>query len=191
MQCRMLLTFAALVSTAQATIITIKITGMVSSGSDLSGVFLPGCTQNNPCNLAHQSFTSVFTFDDSLGQQVFGTNISYIEQTPTSNPGTALLTINGNSFGFAAPGRLGPYASTAQSDVPLGRDDEYSVQASDLGSSVAGHLYPATGSSFANGADWRTSFTYLGAFAPGALVANFDEDSQRAVNIDLVRMDFR
>ena len=189
MKYRILFALAALACTARATIIKITITGTVSFGSDLSGVFLgSGCTQNTPCNLAGKSFTLVFTFDDTLGQQYFGSNISYIQQTPSSNPGTALLTINNNSFEFAAPAGRRLLTSTAQSDIPPGRYDEYSVGTSDLGAAVGGHLYPATGRSFGNGVDWRTSFTYLGSFAPGGLVANINEASERArpVNIDLV-----
>lgn len=174
-KCLSVFALVAFACSARATIITITLTGTVSSGSDLTGVFLPGCTQNNPCDLKNQSFILAFTFDDTMGtpQPPGGASI---QQTANSNPGTALLTINSKSFEFAAPGRLGPYTSMAQSDIPPGHEDEYSVAASDLGSSVGGHLYPVAGGFFGNGADWRTSFTYLGAFATGdALVANIDE----------------
>src|SRR5579883_2080060 len=185
-----LLAFAALACTAQAHIITITITGTISSGDDLTGVFLSGCTQYNPCSLAGQPFTLVFTFDDSLGQQFFGTGISYIQATAASNPGTAVLTIHGNSFEFAAPGRPAPITSSVQSDAPPARDDAYSVSASDDGSSVAGTLNPAAGYSFGNSADWRTSFSYSGPFYRNDdLIANINEQGlnpvQRAGNIFL------
>jgi hypothetical protein len=174
-----LFTMVAAACVSRAATIIVKITGTISSGSDMSGVFSPfaGCSSRTPCNLAGLPFTLTFTFNDTLGLQYQGSNISYITQSPTSNPGTAILTINGSSFEFAAPAGRIDLQSSAQSDTPPGRYDEYSVGASDLGSSVAGNLYPANGRSFGNSADWRKSFTYLGAFATGdVLVANIAEE---------------
>jgi hypothetical protein len=94
----------AVCSPARAADVTFTITGMVSSGSDTTGVF--GFPPN--ASLAGKSFTLVFTFDDTKGTQtVFDTDqgLPYASTITTnqatgSSPGTAVLTIGGGSFSF-------------------------------------------------------------------------------------------
>src|ERR1700685_3383191 len=98
-------------SMAWADLITATITGTVLSGTDGIGVFLaPGS------DLTGQNFTLTFTFDDTLGVESV-TNCgngqvvsiggvpcaSSITGNPdfgTSSPGTAVLTISGQSYSF-------------------------------------------------------------------------------------------
>jgi hypothetical protein len=96
---------AALAPFARATIVTITINGTVDSGSyDYYGnVFTNSGTYTY---LTNDAFTLTLTFDDSMGTGTLGSTCSgayfqtYIENSGSSNPGTATLTINGYTFHF-------------------------------------------------------------------------------------------
>ena len=90
-----ILTFSVRAST-----IDITVTGVVLSATDTSGVFGPPNT-----NLTGHPYQLVFDFNDTSGNQTAATcdGTPYairIESTPSSNPGTATLSIGGNSFTF-------------------------------------------------------------------------------------------
>jgi uncharacterized protein (TIGR03437 family) len=100
---------AGVPQTARAAIVTTTITGTVVSGTDSTGVF--GFAPNT--SLAGQSFTLVFTFDDTKGMpyvtdcSVGVPCLSGITSTPTSNPGTAVLQIGSGTYTFGTlPGTL-------------------------------------------------------------------------------------
>jgi hypothetical protein len=86
---------------AHASIITMTFTGTVNTGNDITGVFGMGPVSS----LSGQSFTLVYSFDDTKGTQstinpgsgICGTEIM---STSTSNPGTAVLTIGKGSYTF-------------------------------------------------------------------------------------------
>jgi hypothetical protein len=111
---------------AEAALITVTVTGTVSSGNDETGVFIAPNT-----DLTGQSFTLVFTFDDTLGTEMDTTGCPFCSTedtgvTPLSadgefglypnsvglSPGTAVLTIGGGTYAFG----MNP-ASAAQSYV--------------------------------------------------------------------------
>ncbi len=83
---------------------TAIVKGTVTSGTDTSGIFgAPGG------NLAGQSFTLTYSFDDTKGTQVVSTsgstpNGSYIETSGSSNPGTAVLEIGSGQWNFGGSG---------------------------------------------------------------------------------------
>ena len=96
------MTFASLcaVSPAQAKIVTTTITGVVYSGIDEPGIFGSG-------SITGKNFTLVFTFDDTKGTQTVQNSVgtpcgSAINNTATSNPGTAALTIGSVTYTFGA-----------------------------------------------------------------------------------------
>jgi hypothetical protein len=84
-----------------AAIVTMTFTGKVVTGHDLSGVFgfTPGASIDG------QSFTLVFSWDDSKGAQTTSSNNgstcgSAIQGKNASSPGTAVLTIGSGSWTF-------------------------------------------------------------------------------------------
>lgn len=98
----LLLTIASLVGVdrARATTITITVTGVIRSGTDVGGMwgFSPGA------NLAGQNFTLVYLFNDDSGSGSanLNTNPSYIwtQNNTYPSPGTATLTINNVPYVF-------------------------------------------------------------------------------------------
>jgi hypothetical protein len=99
---------------AQASIVTATITGVVTSGTDISGVFGPPKTTLTGKNLPYKL---VATIDDTKGSQPAPVGnppyYSDIVATATSRPITATLTINGVSVSSG----YGQY-SLAQRDTP-------------------------------------------------------------------------
>jgi hypothetical protein len=105
---------------ALASKVVATITGTVFSASDNSGTFGPPNSE-----LAGDNFSLVFTFDDTKGVQNVATSngvpyFSSITSTASSNPGTAVLTINAESFEFgvlnAAEGANSEFARYAPSN---------------------------------------------------------------------------
>jgi hypothetical protein len=96
-------------ATANASIVTMTITGTVASGTDTTGVFGPANT-----NLTSQSFKLTYTFNDSIGT-VHGCAPSglAIGGTGTSSPGTAVLQIGSGTWTF------GKTAADAAGDSPF------------------------------------------------------------------------
>jgi hypothetical protein len=167
--------------------IVITITGVASDGLDVSGVFGPPNTL-----LAGQNFTLVFTVDDTKGvqnQAVCPGNIPYvtsIESTPTSNPATATLTINGHSFTFGvlnaaygADSEVQRYAPTptcsAGSSMYFLAGDGYYGN----GSGLNGYVYPATGTLLSSDPSWESPFTdsdlYVSPVGAGSLQYEISE----------------
>jgi hypothetical protein len=106
---------------AQAALITVTVTGTVSSGIDVTGVFGPADT-----NLTGQNFTLVMTFDDTLGTESLPQNNGIppcgsenMGTTPATgssglSPGTgAVLTIGGGTYVFG----MFPVSSSVSSFV--------------------------------------------------------------------------
>jgi hypothetical protein len=98
-----LLGFTLLGGRAEATIVTMTVTGTVYTGTDYSGYFGLGAN----ANLSGQKFKVVYTFDDSKGQsnnaQQPGAPApcgSYITNVGLSNPGNAVLQIGSGSWSF-------------------------------------------------------------------------------------------
>jgi hypothetical protein len=90
-------------SRADASIVTITVTGTVYTGTDFTGYFGLGVN----ANLSGQKFTEVYTFDDTKGQQanaqIPGEAVpcgSSIQNVGLSNPGTAVLQIGTGSWTF-------------------------------------------------------------------------------------------
>jgi hypothetical protein len=100
-------TFAGL-ATANASVVTMTVTGTVASGTDMTGVF---GTAN--ANLTGETFKLTYTFDDTKGT-VHGCapNGIAIGGTGTASPGTAVLQIGGGTFTF------GKTAADAAGDSP-------------------------------------------------------------------------
>ena len=157
-------------ATARASLVTTTITGTVSSGSDVTGVFgLPAGT-----DLTNQPFTLTYTFDDTKGVQGCITNgvaafpdcISQISSTPMSNPGTAVLVIAGKSYTFGTQGvDADLYGYYLPSFELLGQEGTfnylyyYVVDAVGSGADIiAGIVFPQTGSAFPI-SSWEGSFS--------------------------------
>jgi hypothetical protein len=109
------LTMLGGVREAVASTVTVTITGTVFSGEDYSGVF--GFAPST--DLHGQPFSLVYTFDDTKGAQItntYGSVVCHtsIVNTPTSNPGTAVLKIGSgtwNLFGTLPGGKASSYAT--------------------------------------------------------------------------------
>jgi len=161
-----LLAFGAAITpqATQAKLITITITGTISSGTDNTGVFVAPGT-----NLAGLVATVVYTFDDTKGTQESspcpGGCFSGITGTTPSSPGTATVTIGGGSYTFGEQAA----AASSSSDIlfyypPLPSSADYSVgdtfpngNGSDY---VDVFVYPATGAPPLSTTDnWESSLT--------------------------------
>ena len=137
-------TLAVFASTAGASTVTATITGTMLDGTDTSGVFGLGAN----ADLTGQSYTLVFTFDDTAGVEFFtGTGYSFIEATGTSNPGTATLTINGNSFTFAVDATTGNFTSIATQYGPPSYTSGINYNAGDGGLSDGSYVVTETATS--------------------------------------------
>jgi hypothetical protein len=107
--CVILAGFAlAFAQAAKASTVTATLTGTLTDGTDFTGMF--GFAPYT--DMTGQSFKLVFTFDDTKGQQSSSTGYTSIVSTDASNPGTAVIEINGHSFGFAQLA-IGNYTSEA------------------------------------------------------------------------------
>ena len=99
---RAVLAAGLLMGAAQASTVTVTITGTVLTGGDNGGNVFTNSGQ--PTDLTGAPFTLVYTFDDTQGVDVAGqcngaaawSSVS----TNVTNPGTAALTINGGTFRF-------------------------------------------------------------------------------------------
>jgi hypothetical protein len=83
--------------------------------ADVTGVF--GFPPNT--DLTGHTYTLTFTFDDTKGTEVLAAGGSYIKNTDTSNPGTAVLQIGNGTSSFA----FGT-SSNSQSSVHLTADGD-------------------------------------------------------------------
>jgi hypothetical protein len=93
---------------ALAAVVIIRVTGVVTSGVDQTGIFGRANT-----NLAGKDYTQVFIVDDTKGTKTvpLGTPpyASHIAATPTSNPMTATITIgNGTVYYGVRPTNAPP-----------------------------------------------------------------------------------
>jgi uncharacterized protein (TIGR03437 family) len=112
--------------------VTFTIKGTLYSGTDFSGVF--GFAPQS--SLVGQSFTLVYSFDDSKGQEsVISTGSTPYESSVTGtnadSPGTATLTIGSGSFTFGVlPGRYPSttVSSTALRDIVAGQSGSNRVE---------------------------------------------------------------
>jgi hypothetical protein len=156
-----LVTAAGFSTAARAADVTITTTGVVFPGSiDKTGVFFPGKTNTD---LTEKPCILTFTFDNTLGTEKFTASQSYIKNTATSNPGTAVLQIGGGqgSFGFGTPG-YSPYASEAYLTAGLG--GSYSLQAADGSyggnwNNIQGTISPATRTALTENPSWEAAFS--------------------------------
>jgi len=155
-----LLTAVCLLQGAHAADVTITITGTVLSGTDVTGVF--GFPPNT--DLTGNPYTVTFTFDDTKGTEVFAAGGSYIKNTGTSNPGTAVLLIGNGTSSFAFGTSSNSQSSvhlTADGDV---NDSSYSVQAGEATldshwNNIQGTIYPATGTALTTNPSWEAPFS--------------------------------
>ncbi len=146
------------VRSAQASTVTATITGTVAYGTDYSGVFgfAPGT------DLTGMSFTLVFTFDDTKGQEFFYPTYSLIENTASSNPGTAALTIGGGSFAFGVQPHAGSSPSSEAKRTGPGGYGEFYFEAGDgfygAGSGITVQIYPLN-PNVVTDTDWEDAFS--------------------------------
>jgi hypothetical protein len=177
--------------TGWASTVTVTITGTVSSGTDVyANVFGMG-------NLAGQSFTLTYTFDDSLGTetsyQCSGTGAGYfsnISGTNTLSPGTATLLINGVTFpvggsvvgyplstsatSYAEMATANCYYSLAGYGVQVGYSSSGYSGGSSVGYNSGFSIYPATGTALSTNYDWRSSIFSASLNPAYALPFNID-----------------
>jgi len=155
-------------NSAQASIVTATLTGTVlgtDSGTNGQGVFGPASPTNSPLS---GSFTLVFTFDDTLGQQSSGPSgvppyYSSIQGTGAASPGTAVLTIGGVSVSFPGPGSsVASNSSSAYRSVSSAQTVTFAVQGSSttIVDSVQASLMPDQGTVFTTDYNWESSFSY-------------------------------
>jgi hypothetical protein len=101
---------------ADASIVTITVTGTVASGVDNTGVFGFGRLYD----LSGHTFNLVYTFDDTKGTQSLGDSATgqacgtAITSAPTSNPGTAVLQIGTGTWTFGTLPGGGPLSTAAR-----------------------------------------------------------------------------
>ena len=150
---------------ANSAIVTTTITGVVYSGIIVAGLF--GVTSGY-YPLSGQSFTLVLTFDDTKGtqsvQNLLGTPCgSAINNTATSNPGTAVLTINNESYtfgalpGFSQTSSLSRTTGSCLSQIQFKvMDASSSNQGQDY---VSGLVLPAPGTVLTTDYNWEDSFS--------------------------------
>jgi hypothetical protein len=147
---------AVLATTARASKVPITITGTVLVGTDTTGVFgFPPQT-----DLSGKAYTLTFTFNDMLGNEQFTSTGSYIQSTPTSDPGTAVLQIGDGSFPFGT-------SSKSQSSARLTTDgainSSYSLQAGEAvldtsWNNIQETDLPAAGTLLTTKAIWEAPF---------------------------------
>jgi hypothetical protein len=189
----MIACFASLYLSADAFAarVFITVTGVLASGTDYSGVF---GTQGG--DLTGESFTLVFTVDDTAGVQNKATcsggvsDFTSITSTASSNPATATLTIGGGSFTFGvlnasyeANSEVARYASTStcsvDSQIYLAAGDGYYGN----GSGLNGYVYPATGTILTSNANWEGSFSdanlYVSPVGAGSLQFEISEQEPK------------
>lgn len=142
---------------AMASEVAITVTGSVLLGTDTSGVF--GFAPRT--DLAGKPYTLTFTFDDSLGTGSFSSDQSYIKNTSTSNPGTAVLQIGSGSFAFGTT-QYSPLATSEAYKRVIGASSYY-LEANDGNyggewNDIQGTVYPATGTLLATDPSWEAPF---------------------------------
>ncbi|MBR0968506.1 RHS repeat protein [Bradyrhizobium diazoefficiens] len=147
---------------AFASKVTATIAGTVLGGSDQGttgiGVFGPAGSLNG------RSFTLVFTFDDTLGQQDVAYNgtapyYSSIEGSNGGSPGRAVLTIGGRSVQYPTPGDTGPESKAYRT---LNQQVYFQV-GSWLGgrqNNVQASFGPENGGVLTTDYDWRGPLSY-------------------------------
>ena len=166
---------ACLPKVAEAELVTVTITGTVDRGTDVTGVFLSPNT-----SFTGQSFTLVFTFDDSKGTETVqncagvpcgsGDSGTTYTDAPGAllsslSPGTAVLTINGISFAFGTSSALTSSYSTVGRFLPFeGNPGSVSFDINDYypngGAGVFATIFPASGTPpLSTNYDWRSPFT--------------------------------
>lgn len=147
---------------ARASRVVATITGTVvgtDQGTNGLGVFGP------PGSLNGRSFTLIFTFDDTLGQQDIAYNgtapyYSSIQGNNGSSPGRAVLTIGGRSVQFPSPGDT---ASESKAYRNLNQQAYFDV-ASWLGGRenvIQASFGPENGGVLTTDYDWRSPLSYV------------------------------
>jgi hypothetical protein len=179
---------AVCVTKANATVSTITLVGMVSSGTDQTGIFGPANT-----NLTGQNFTLVYTFDDTLGtQQTYKYNSpdnacgSSIQSNDTTSPGAASLTIGSGTWTFGSGtnkySRASRYVGACESKTELYWDVEdhcYSCTSTNT-DYVSGDFFLPYGSIRGSEYNWADGLAYTKAIANNALVFGIDYPGQHA-----------
>jgi hypothetical protein len=154
--------------TAHAAKVAITITGTVAGANDISGVFGP---PNSDLSKTKPQFTLVFTIDDTKGTStqpgICGGVLYFSEITSTasSDPGTAALTINGQSFTFGVLNAAQSAALTVTRNAPgpnCGAGSQIYVLVGDGhylgGSGLSGYVYPASRTILTPNASWEAPF---------------------------------
>lgn len=153
----MVLAIATLAAPARASKIEVIVTGTVFSGTDKTGVFgFPA-----GANLAGEPYTLTFTFDDTLGKEGFTSGSSYIENTATSNPGTALLQIGDGSFDFGTTEYSLVTTSSARKVAIGGSSYSLGANSGPYGgewNDIQGTISPAAGTVLSTNPSWEASF---------------------------------
>ena len=174
--------FAAALATSRASTITLTMNGTVS-GTDTSGMwgYAPGMSIP-----AGTPFSLAFSFNDQLGTktQSDGPGNSYIETLGTSNPGSATLMINNNSFTFAATGRPNLLSEIVQNNSPANIiqftvADGYDGNGSNVQVSATPTSYKLTGT-------WETSVPKINlSVEPSTRFFNIQESAELNSNGEL------
>jgi hypothetical protein len=175
---------------ARAAQVFVTITGTVTDGYDMTGVFGKPNT-----DLKDQPFTVIFTFDDTKGKQQVLTcspdnsapaYYSSIGGSGASSPGTAVLQIAGRSFPIGAGALdqtvIGSYAlryvvtpCSSESAAGFGVKVVYGENSSSrqisgiswVGPDGAATVFPAPGTELSTNYDWRAPIN-AASLAPGS-----------------------
>ena len=159
---------AASPKAAQASIVTITITGTVSGGEDQHGYFIPAGSV-----FAGQNFLLTYTFNDQKGAPGPSGNPaeSTFASTPSSNPGTAVLVIGGKEFAWGVL-PVSSISSSILKFVPPYSNGNYQVNVGELygvplgggstgsgSSAVQMSISPAAGTVLTTHVNWEASFS--------------------------------
>ncbi len=156
----LILGVVAFANAAQATIVTATITGTVYGGSDQGtggqGVFGPAGS------LTGKSFTLVFTFDESKGQQSSTSSGGVPYYSQIQGGGAATLTIEGTTVSFPLAGDSNPSSSASRNVASGANQVTFIASDSTAGNmnSVQAALGPGSGPVMTTNYDWREPFSY-------------------------------
>jgi hypothetical protein len=181
-------------SSAYAAQVVVTVTGIVASGSDLSGVFGPLKDKTKPNKLDGQNFQLSFVFDDTQGQQSVSKcagNVpcySSIAISDWTNRSRAVLQIGGGTFNFGGTYpppfstnmSLFPFADASRSVPPAQSSVSFSI-----GSLSSTHafvtIYPAPGTVLTTDYNWNAPFSSSNVafnvttpFSANSSVGNFE-----------------
>jgi hypothetical protein len=150
---------------ADASIVTITVTGTISNGVDNTGLFGPPKSE-----LDGQSFKLVFTFDDTKGKQENSpstctsgiTNEGLI--APLSSPGTAVLQIGSGTWEFGALPGFSHFSQAVLQGCGngafFGYDAKDEASSGGVPNSITGSVYAAPGDLPTPGSSWEDAYSY-------------------------------